>query len=114
VGILLPHVVRFNAGDPEARRAYAELASAPELACVSEGEEYAVEALIGRLESFLNLAKMPKSLQECGVKPNDIAKLAEEAAKQWTANFNPRTVTVKDFIGLYEAAFEPRGNGDFE
>jgi alcohol dehydrogenase len=114
VGILLPHVVRFNAGDPEARRAYAELASAPELACVSEGEEYAVEALIGRLESFLNLAKMPRSLQECGVKPNDIAKLAEEAAKQWTANFNPRTVTVKDFIALYEAAFEPRGNGDFE
>jgi alcohol dehydrogenase class IV len=38
--------------------------------------------------------------------------LAEEAAKQWTANFNPRTVAVKDFAALYEAAFEPRGEGD--
>jgi alcohol dehydrogenase len=50
VGVMLPHVVRFNAGDAAARRAYAELASAPELACVSEGEEYAVEMLIQRLE----------------------------------------------------------------
>jgi alcohol dehydrogenase len=113
VGIMLPHVVRFNAEDPEARRAYAELASAPELACVSEGEDYAVDALIARLESFLNLAKMPRSLLDCGLKESDIPTLAEEASKQWTANFNPRQVTVRDFIQLYETACEPRGNGDF-
>ncbi len=113
VGIMLPHVVRFNAEDPEARRAYAELASAPELACVSEGEDYAVEALIRRLESFLNLAKMPRSLLECGLKTSDLPMLAEEAAKQWTVSFNPRPATVRDFIALYEAACEPRGNGDF-
>jgi len=56
VGIMLPHVIRFNAEDPIARRAYAELASAPELACVSEGEDYAVEMLVSRIEAFLNLA----------------------------------------------------------
>src|ERR1044071_5563926 len=32
VGIMLPHVVRFNAKDPAAKRAYAELASASEIA----------------------------------------------------------------------------------
>src|SRR5207244_6999388 len=37
VGILLPHVVRFNAQDRSAKRAYAELASAPEIACVIDG-----------------------------------------------------------------------------
>src|SRR6266851_5738053 len=37
VGILLPHVVRFNAQDLAAKRAYAELASATEIACVSDG-----------------------------------------------------------------------------
>lgn len=112
VGLMLPHIIRFNAEDPLARRAYAELASAPELACVSEGEDYAVEMLIGRLESLLNAAKMPRSLAECGVEKSAIPVLAQEAAKQWTANFNPRPVTAKDFEALYEAAFEPRGDGD--
>src|SRR2546427_1242295 len=36
VGIMLPLVVRFNARDAHARQAYAELASAPEIACVSD------------------------------------------------------------------------------
>ena len=112
VGIMLPHVVRFNAEIPEARRAYAELASAPELACISEGEDYAVEALIRRLETFLNLAKMPRSLADCGVKESAIPQMAEEAARQWTANFNPRSASARDFAQLYQAAFEPRGEGD--
>src|SRR5205814_650484 len=34
VGIMLPHVIRFNAKDTVTKRAYAELASAPEIACV--------------------------------------------------------------------------------
>ena len=111
VGLMLPHVVRFNAHDAEARRAYAELASAPEIACVSDGEMTAVDALIARLEMLLNVGGMPRSLAECGVKRELIPTLAEEASKQWTANFNPRRVTVEDFAKLYEAAFVPRGKG---
>jgi alcohol dehydrogenase len=30
--------------------------------------------------------------------------LAEEASQQWTARFNPRPVTEKDILGIYEAA----------
>ena len=111
VGLMLPHVVRFNAHEPAARRAYAELASAPEIACVSDGEAQAVEALVGRLEKLLNVALMPRSLAECGVKREWIPTLAEEAAKQWTASFNPRRVTAEDFAKLYEVAFETRGDG---
>jgi alcohol dehydrogenase len=106
VGLMLPHVIRFNAADPTARRAYAELASAPELACVSEGEEYAVEMLIERLEHFLDIAQMPRSLAECGVNRTEISMLAQEATKQWTANFNPRPVTPRDFEALYDAALD--------
>jgi alcohol dehydrogenase len=106
VGVMLPHVIRFNAEDPDARRAYAELASAPELACVSEGEDYAVEKLIQHIETFLNLAQMPRSLAECGVRASDLGTLAAEAARQWTANFNPRPITERDFIALYRAALE--------
>jgi alcohol dehydrogenase len=112
VGLLLPAVVRFNAHDPAARQAYAELASAPEIACASDGHEAAVHALVARLESLLNAADMPRSLADCGVKKSDIKSLAAEAAGQWTATFNPRPVTESDFVGLYESAFQKRGHGD--
>ncbi|HEX3798445.1 MAG TPA: iron-containing alcohol dehydrogenase [Verrucomicrobiae bacterium] len=112
VGLLLPAVVRFNAHDPATRQAYAELASAPEIACASDGHEVAVRALVARLESLLNIAEMPRSLADCGVKKSDIKSLAAEAARQWTANFNPRPVTESDFVSLYESAFEKRGPGD--
>ena len=105
VGMMLPHVVRFNADNEAARLGYAELASAPEIACVSEGVEQAVEALVREIQVLLELAKMPATLGECGVKQSDLPKLAAEAAKQWTATFNPRAVTEKDFLALYEAAF---------
>ena len=112
VGIVLPAVIRFNAADPAAKIAYAELASAPELACVSEGLDQAVEALIARIESLLNLAGMARSLADWKVDPNAIPTLAQEAHGQWTRNFNPRETTVADFEQLYRAAFVPRGNGD--
>ncbi len=105
VGMLLPHVIRFNAENEAARLGYAELASAPEIACVSEGVEQAVEALIREIQTLLELAKMPATLGECGVKQKDLPMLAAEAAKQWTATFNPRAITEKDFLTLYEAAF---------
>jgi alcohol dehydrogenase len=108
VGMMLPHVVRFNGRDPEALKAYAELASAPEIACVSHGLEQALEALVAHLECLLDLAQMPRSLADCGVDRNLIPTLAQEAAKQWTASFNPRPVSAKDFANLYEAAFVPR------
>ena len=107
--MMLPQVVRFNGRDPEALKAYAELASAPEIACVSDGLEEALEALIAHLEFLLNLAQMPRSLAECGVEASAIPELAAEAAAQWTAGFNPRPVAVEDFIKIYEAAFLPRG-----
>jgi alcohol dehydrogenase len=112
VGIVLPAVIRFNAGDPAAKLAYAELASAPELAFVSQGLDQAVDALVARIEALLNLAGMSRSLAELKVDRKSIPTMAKEAHAQWTRNFNPREATVADFERLYEQAFEPRGNGD--
>jgi alcohol dehydrogenase len=111
VGMMLPHVVRFNSAEPAALRAYAELASAPEIACVSDGLESARDALVARLEALLNRAGMPRSLGNCGVPRSIVPTLAHEAAQQWTAAFNPRNTGVEDFAQLYEEAFEPRGDG---
>jgi alcohol dehydrogenase len=113
VGMMLPLVVRFNARQPAALQAYAELASLLELARVTDGLNAALEALISRLESLLNLAGIPRSLADCGVESSKIKMLAGEAAHQWTANYNPRPVNAADFVALYEAAFEPRGDGDW-
>ncbi|MBX3748140.1 MAG: iron-containing alcohol dehydrogenase [Verrucomicrobiae bacterium] len=112
VGLMLPHVVRFNAADPDVRLAYAELASAPEIACVSEGIGEAVEALVRRLEGLLNLAETPGSLGAAGVDGALIPKMAEEAARQWTANFNPRPLGREEFAAMYRAAEQPRGGGE--
>lgn len=112
VGIMLPGIVRLNGRDAATQQAYAELASAPEIACASEGHEQAVEALVARLESLLNRASIARSLQDLDVKKKMIPTLAEEAAKQWTASFNPVTVTASEFEALYESAFTPRGDGD--
>jgi alcohol dehydrogenase len=108
VGIMLPAVVRFNGQDPEVCQAYAELASAPEIACVSDGVRPAWEALVARLESLFNPAKIARSLTDCGAERSMIKTLAGEASKQWTATFNPRPLTVEDFAALYESAFERR------
>jgi alcohol dehydrogenase len=110
VGMMLPFVVRFNGADLTARQAYAELASNAQIADHSHEPDGALEALAGRLEVLLNLAGMPPSLAESGVERARIPALAEEAARQWTAAFNPRPVSKDDFVKLYEAAFEPRGS----
>jgi alcohol dehydrogenase len=99
VGLMLPSVIRFNAADSAVARMYDEL-----------GEVKAAE-LAAKVDWLLNLAGMPRSLAECGVTASSIPMLASEAAKQWTAGFNPRPIGEKDFVGLFESAFEQRGSG---
>ena len=108
VGLMLPPVVRFNGRDAATRRAYAELASAAEIACAGDGHGAALTALIETIERLLGGAGMPRSLAECGAERSSIKDLAADAARQWTAGFNPREVTERDFVRLYEEAFEPR------
>jgi len=54
---------------------------------------------------LLEVAKMPATLSDCGVPQKDLPMLAAEAARQWTAGFNPRAVTERDFLALFEAAY---------
>ena len=104
VGMMLPHVVRFNGADPAALAAYAELAVAAELVPAGTEAAAALEVLIGRLNALLRVAGFPASLTDCGVPADAVTDLAAEAARQWTATFNPRTIAARDFAGLYEAA----------
>ncbi|HVJ57910.1 MAG TPA: iron-containing alcohol dehydrogenase [Terrimicrobiaceae bacterium] len=104
VGMMLPHVVRFNAQQPESAAIYAQLARSADLAAGSARAEQAVEALIAEIHSLLRVAQMPPSLSALNITRVELAKLAEEATGQWTARFNPRSITASDFETIYAAA----------
>jgi len=103
VGLMLPAVMRFNGGDDAARAAYADLAVSAGIVSAGESHGHALGALLERLERILALTALPRTLRECNVPSNDLPTLAQEAAGQWTAGFNPRRVTEAEFRELYEA-----------
>ena len=107
VGLMLPAVIRFNGGQGISKKIYAEIGSelGAEGSSSGNGELRGVELLVLQIERLLDLAKFPNSLKECGVERKTISHLAEEAAKQWTAKFNPRPVTEADTLNLYRSAF---------
>jgi alcohol dehydrogenase len=100
VGILLPHVLRFNASAVGAL--YAELLPAEDP--VNGDGVVAGDLLAQRLTRLMRLTGLPVRLSECGISGGILPVLAEEAAQQWTARFNPRPVTETDLLHLYEAA----------
>jgi alcohol dehydrogenase len=103
VGLMLPHVVRFNGQDLECDRAYAEL-----LAGVRSGAgdgKPASEQLALLLEGLLRDAGLKAKLRDLGVPENAPDALGLEAAKQWTAGFNPRTAGADEFRSLYRSAW---------
>jgi len=103
VGLMLPHVIRFNAHQSQSRKAYSAVAAAAEL--TSPGHDHAPETLVKRIEMLLDLAGMPRRLACSDAETKMIPLLAEEATRQWTATFNPRPLSKDDFVTLYERAF---------
>jgi alcohol dehydrogenase len=92
VGMMLPHVVRYNGENPAVAELYQPLGG--------------VDGLIDRLNSLLTLAALPRTLGELNIPADAIAALAADAATQWTGTFNPRPVGEPDFIHLYESALK--------
>jgi alcohol dehydrogenase len=99
VGLMLPHVVRFNADDCTA--GYAELVQqlAPTVSATSAGAW-----LADWLTALLAAGGLATTLTELEISAPDVPRLAAAAALQWTAGFNPRPVTADDLALLYEAA----------
>jgi alcohol dehydrogenase len=99
IGMLLPHVVRFNAIAVE--HLYREL---PPAGVVLNGEPVS-EILARRLTELAELAGLPTRLRDAGVSDTILPLLAVEANEQWTARFNPRTVGEAELTGVYERAW---------
>ena len=89
VGVMLPHTIRFNRQDAESAAIY---------------EEFGGSELDARIEELLSLAGMKTDISSLGVTADKIEQLGEEAATQWTAQFNPVEVTAADLVEIYRKA----------
>ncbi|MDA0254633.1 MAG: iron-containing alcohol dehydrogenase [Planctomycetota bacterium] len=103
VGLMLPHVVRYNA--PACQAAYGELlAVAGGPATVRNASSDAAGALGDWLDGLLAAAGLARSLAGLVATDPDVPALAAAAASQWTAGFNPQPVTAAELTAIYEAA----------
>lgn len=113
VGLMLPHVIRFNALDDRVAGTLAEIAAAGGLAPSNSSPSQVACQLADHIQAILPLAGLPSDLASTGVQEENLKRLAEEASRQWTAGFNPRPVDAGAFMELYRAAMRhPAGTGE--
>ena len=89
VGLMLPHVIKYNSSLEEISELYHSLSE---------------ESLSDRITSLLKISNIPSTLGDYGIKKESFKDLANEASGQWTGNFNPKQTDHADFINLYESA----------
>lgn len=108
IGIMLPHVVRFNGLDGvDVRSLYGHFAEDLNL-CAADDPD-APRRLADLLREMTRRTGMPTTLSDCGVEDGLIPTMAREAAEQWTGKFNPRPVEASQFEELYRCALHDDG-----
>jgi alcohol dehydrogenase class IV len=101
-GVLLPHVIRFNAeADPEP---YAEIAAF--LGVVDPGmpAAEAAEALADRIDLLASEVGVPRGLGQLGVSDADVPILAKNALHDACMTTNPRPADEAQMQALFRAA----------
>ncbi|MCP3692873.1 MAG: iron-containing alcohol dehydrogenase, partial [Planctomycetaceae bacterium] len=98
IGILLPHVMRYNG--QQVGSWYQELATTR-----GATPEETSDQLADSVQQLVAQAELPTSLSQCDIPRENLPKLAEQAAEQWTAQFNPRKVGAEELTTIYEQAF---------
>ncbi len=101
--LLLPIVMEYNL--PAAVEKYCEIAKAmgENISGMSkeQGAKAAVEA-VKKLSLDLNI---PQTLREIGIPRDALAQLSKDAFADVCTGGNPREITEKDILGLYEKAY---------
>jgi alcohol dehydrogenase len=106
VGLMMPHVIRFNA--PVVGDRYARLVRSCSMTANTHSDASTI--LSELVTKWLAQAGLSTNLSTLSGWPahqesaSFIEKLAEMASKQWTASFNPRSLSKTDFMELYTAA----------
>jgi alcohol dehydrogenase class IV len=103
VGVMLPHVIRFNAAAVEGQ--YHDLLHESQNGSPLPKLGGGVEGLAEFVAVLLAKAGLATTLRSLSVDPLKLPHLATQAAKQWTAGFNPRPVREDDLLDLYQQAY---------
>ena len=100
LGILLPHIVRWNAA------ANVELYGDLTLSRNNKTSPGTVgDDLADRLVEISRAGGFPANLRTAGVRKDDLVGLAEVAGQQWTGTFNPRPFSSREALEVYQCAF---------
>ncbi|MFZ2529438.1 MAG: iron-containing alcohol dehydrogenase [Rhodococcus sp. (in: high G+C Gram-positive bacteria)] len=101
-GVLLPHVIRFNAAaDP---RPFVAIAAALGLDERRGPDDEAALAVADRVERLAQEVGVPRGLRELGVREQDLSRLASGALRDACMSTNPRTPTHDEMVALFRAA----------
>ena len=105
--LVLPYVLRFNSADNKATKDYAELAPFvfPDIN-INQGSQAVCSEFIDRMESLSKKLGLPQKLREVNIPKEACIKMAKDAMKQTRLLVNnPREVTEKDALNIYESAW---------
>jgi len=105
VGLMMPHVVRWNAEVSGAL--YQDLLLTSDWANADTSPETAAQQLADGFTDFLRMADMPSSVTlatDATVSEKVLEGLAAEAVQQWTGTFNPRKMDTAAFLEIYRNA----------
>ena len=105
--LVLPYVLRFNSADNKATKDYAELAPFvfPDIN-INQGSQAVCSEFIDRIESLSKKLGLPQKLREVNIPKEACIKMAKDAMKQTRLLVNnPREVTEKDALNIYESAW---------
>lgn len=101
-GVLLPHVVRFNAeADPDA---FVPVAMAMDLPEQTAPAPEAAEAVARRIERLCVDVGIPGGLAALGVSPDDVPRLAAGALLDACMSTNPRVADAAEIEALFRVA----------
>ena len=119
IGLMLPHVLRFNGALHDVANTYAEFVKIADMDSSSPcplpanpltAGWQATEILAAQIEALRMRADLATSLESCGIARNELASLAAEAADQWTSRFNPRAASVAELEKIYLDAYYQRSD----
>ena len=103
-GVLLPHVVRFNAAaDPRRFRPLARALAVPDADRLPDDE--VGPALADAVSALATSIGTPRTLREVGVRAEELPAFAAQALCDACLTTNPRDVTAGDVLGILQAAF---------
>ena len=101
-GVLLPHVIRFNAEVVPER--FAALAQAMGLPVADVPADVAAEMLAVQVQQLAETVGVPPGLRELGVHQDNIERLSTTAMHDACLATNPRPVSHADLVTIFQAA----------